>query len=121
MWRSVRQRGTVEEEEDKERDLPMGLDENASDTGTRRRRMNHLLVATSPTLRRKLPEGPRRPGSWLLLARVVWVSIVVPTYALFVANVPAYFASLHLLARANADVVQVDRSARYTPARFRRR
>src|SRR5438270_12887113 len=39
----------------------------------------------------------RLQGPWLLLARIVWISIVVPTYALFVARVPAYFTSLHLL------------------------
>jgi len=39
--------------------------------------------------------------SWLLLARVGWIGIVVPMYALFVANVPAYFASLHLLHAPN--------------------
>src|SRR5438874_8335771 len=46
-------------------------------------------------------------GSWLLLARVVWVGIVVPMYALFVANVPAYFASLHLLRAANGPMFTV--------------
>jgi hypothetical protein len=41
--------------------------------------------------------GTRLQWSWLLLARVGWIGIVVPIYALFVAHVPAYFASLHLL------------------------
>src|SRR5947209_9752833 len=36
-------------------------------------------------------------GAWLLVARVGWLAIVVATYTLFVANIPAYFASLHLL------------------------
>src|SRR5438067_8333688 len=34
---------------------------------------------------------------WLNLARVLWISIVVPTYALFIVNIPAYFMSLQLL------------------------
>lgn len=36
-----------------------------------------------------------------MLARVLWISIVVLTYALFIANIPAYFASLHLLHAPN--------------------
>ena len=34
---------------------------------------------------------------WLTLARLAWILIVVPTFALFVANIPAYFAALHRL------------------------
>jgi hypothetical protein len=45
----------------------------------------------------------RLQGPWLLLARVGWIGIVVPLYALFVANVPAYFASLHLLHAPNVQ------------------
>jgi hypothetical protein len=30
-------------------------------------------------------------GLWLSLARGLWISIVVLTYALFIANIPAYF------------------------------
>jgi hypothetical protein len=33
----------------------------------------------------------------LSLARIAWIVIVVPTFALFVANIPAYFAALHRL------------------------
>jgi hypothetical protein len=40
---------------------------------------------------------------WLLLARVGWIGIVVPMYALFVAHVPAFFASLHLLHAPNVQ------------------
>jgi hypothetical protein len=32
---------------------------------------------------------------------VLWISIVVLTYTLFIANIPAYFASLHLLHAPN--------------------
>jgi len=47
--------------------------------------------------------GTRLHWLWLLLARVGWIGIVVPMYALFVANVPAYFASLHLLHAPNVQ------------------
>src|SRR5712664_4950093 len=43
-------------------------------------------------------------GRWLILARIVWIAIVVPTYALFLAYVPAYFASLRLPHVANAQL-----------------
>jgi hypothetical protein len=74
VWRSVRPRGRVEDEEEKERDLPMGLDEKASATCPRRRRMNHLFVAASPALRRKLPEGLRCPSSFPKERTEVWQS-----------------------------------------------
>jgi len=32
---------------------------------------------------------------WLTLARIGWIVIVVPTFALFVANIPAYVAALY--------------------------
>jgi hypothetical protein len=41
--------------------------------------------------------------NWLLVARVVWLGIIVPLYALFIANVPAYFAALHLLHAPNVQ------------------
>src|SRR5947207_12278977 len=49
----------------------------------------------------------RLQGPWLLLARIVWISIVVPTYVLFVASVPAYFTSLHLLHAPNGQIFTV--------------
>jgi hypothetical protein len=39
----------------------------------------------------------RLNGGWLIFGRLLWIAIVVPAYALFVADIPAYFASLHLL------------------------
>ena len=33
-------------------------------------------------------------GNWLILARSIWIALVVPAYALFFVNVPAYVASL---------------------------
>lgn len=43
-------------------------------------------------------------GFWLPLAKILWLSIVVPTYVLFFANIPAYFTSLHLLHASGAQV-----------------
>jgi signal transduction histidine kinase len=46
-------------------------------------------------------------GGWLICGRLLWLVIVVPSYALFVANVPAYFASLHLLRAPNMQTFSV--------------
>ena len=40
---------------------------------------------------------------WLILARVLWISVVVLTYALFFFYTPTYFASLHVLHATNAE------------------
>jgi hypothetical protein len=36
-------------------------------------------------------------GRWLLLARIVWVIVALPTLGLFVASIPSYFVYLHIL------------------------
>jgi hypothetical protein len=36
-------------------------------------------------------------GRWLLLARIVWVIVVLLVLGLFIASIPSYFASLHIL------------------------
>lgn len=41
---------------------------------------------------------------WLNLARFLWLSIVLSTYTLLIANVPGYFASLHILHPADMQV-----------------
>ncbi len=46
------------------------------------------------------------------MAHVLWISIVVSTYALFIANLPAYFVSLHAL---HAPTVQTF-TGQLTPA-----
>src|SRR5207245_10119802 len=51
------------------------------------------------------PTCTRLQGLWLLLARVGWIGILVPLYVLFVANVPAYSASLHLLHASNVQAL----------------
>ena len=77
MWRSIRQRGTVEIEEDKERDISMSLDENTSDARTRRKGMNRLFAPTTSALRSKLLQEIRMPGHWLLLARAAWIVVAL--------------------------------------------
>jgi hypothetical protein len=52
---------------------------------------------------RAYPYQTQLPGLWLNMARVLWISIVVSTYALFIANLPAYFASLHVLHATNVQ------------------
>ncbi|MFL5660146.1 MAG: hypothetical protein ACJ8BW_02215, partial [Ktedonobacteraceae bacterium] len=52
---------------------------------------------------RAYPYQTQLPGLWLNIARVLWISIVVSTYALFIANLPAYFASLHVLHATNVQ------------------
>lgn len=42
-------------------------------------------------------DATRIQQPWLTLARFAWIVIVVPSFALFVANIPTYFASLHRL------------------------
>ena len=39
---------------------------------------------------------PRLRGGWLVLARVVWVAVVVLTLGLFIASIPTTFADLHM-------------------------
>ncbi len=39
-------------------------------------------------------KGTRLHGRWLVIARVVWVAVVVFTLSIFIASLPAYFAQL---------------------------
>lgn len=43
-------------------------------------------------------------GFWLRLVQSLWLCIVVPAYILLVANIPALFASLHVLHASGARV-----------------
>jgi hypothetical protein len=78
-------------------DLLRRLDENASDTGTRRRRMNHLFVAASSALRRKLSEVPPMPGYWLLLARGAWIVVAGLSVGYCLANIPGAYARVQTI------------------------
>ncbi len=43
-------------------------------------------------------------GLWLRLVQLLWLCIVLPAYALLVANIPALYASLHVLHASGAEV-----------------
>jgi len=43
----------------------------------------------------------RLQGGWLLIARVAWVAVSLLAVGLFVASLPSYFASLHMLAKSS--------------------
>lgn len=43
-------------------------------------------------------------GFWLHLVQLLWLCVVVPAYVLLLANIPAYFASLHVLHASGAQV-----------------
>lgn len=51
-------------------------------------------------------------GHRLFFARIVWIAIVVPAYALFIANIPAYFASLHLLHVPKTETFSIQLTSR---------
>jgi hypothetical protein len=56
-------------------------------------------TASKPTTRTVLP-GPADTslhGCWLILARLVWVILVVCTLVLFIASMPAYYEALHVM------------------------
>ncbi len=44
----------------------------------------------------------RLTGSWLIIARAVWLALVIPSLGLFVAGLPAYY---QLIQRACGDTV----------------
>jgi len=66
-----------------------------------------VLVATGGRPDRGGESDTLLRGRWLIFLRLAWFAIVVPTYALFVANVPAYFASLHRLHAPDAQLLSV--------------
>jgi hypothetical protein len=49
----------------------------------------------------------RLHGRWLIFGRLLWLVIVVPSYALFIADIPAYFASLRLLRAPHVQTFSV--------------
>ena len=59
--------------------------------------MNHLFVAASSALRRKLPEGPRMPGYWLLLARGAWIVVAGLSVVYCLANIPGAYARVQTI------------------------
>jgi hypothetical protein len=67
-------------------------------------------TAMSPGTRNT--KGTRLHGRWLVMARVVWVAVVVLTLSIFIASLPAYFAQLQTVC---ADVTCVYSYGLLTP------
>src|SRR6266702_5122486 len=62
-----------------------------------------MNVQHTPTAMAESPErhsSARLHGRWLVLARVVWIAVVVLALGLFIASIPTTFASLHILCTA---------------------
>ena len=57
-------------------------------------------------------KGTRLHGRWLVMARAVWVAVVVFTLSIFIASLPAYFAQLQTVC---ADVTCVYSYGQLTP------
>jgi len=71
--------------------------------------MNLSAGSTQALVDQKQPHEAykRLHGPWLIFVRMVWIALVVPAYALFFANIPAYFASLHLLHAPNTSTFTI--------------
>ena len=52
------------------------------------------LTETTRSRSSRSAEGTRLHGRWLVIARVVWVAVVVFTLSIFLLSLPAYFAQL---------------------------
>ena len=61
--------------------------------------MKLLTALTQPVVRAQMPGEKERHarGRWLLLTRVIWIGITLLALGLYVASIPAAFASLHVL------------------------
>src|SRR5258708_22235043 len=60
----------------------------------------------------------RLSGPWLIIARTVWLVLVVPSLGLFVASIPSYIAYLHLLCTGTSAACST--SGQLTPGDVRR-
>jgi hypothetical protein len=62
----------------------------------------------SPVDQEAQSDGYKRlHGGWLIFGRLLWLVIVVPASTLFIADIPAYFASLRLLRAPNVQTFSV--------------
>jgi hypothetical protein len=55
------------------------------------------LTETTKSRSSRSAEGTRLHGRWLVLARIVWVAVVVFTLSIFLLSLPAYFAQLQIV------------------------
>jgi hypothetical protein len=58
------------------------------------------LTETTKSRSSRSAEGTRLHGRWLVLARIVWVAVVVFTLSIFLLSLPAYFAQLQIVCAA---------------------
>jgi len=59
--------------------------------------MSHSRKQAGTSAKSASTDDTELHGRWLLLARIVWVIVVLLTLGLFVASIPSYFAYLHIL------------------------
>jgi hypothetical protein len=57
-------------------------------------KLRHAPTTTAKDAYRRNPASTRLRGRWLVLARIVWIAVVVFILALLVASIPAFIASL---------------------------
>src|SRR5947209_16959829 len=57
--------------------------------------MNVQHVPTAMTESREQHSSARLQGRWLIIARAVWLALVVPSVGLFVISIPVYYQQLH--------------------------
>jgi len=60
-------------------------------------KMSHSRKQAGTSAKSASTDDTELHGRWLLLARIVWVIVVLLTLGLFVASIPSYFAYLHIL------------------------
>ncbi len=67
-------------------------------------RLPQELVPDTQSRESQLAATTRLQGYWLILARIIWLVVVVPAFVLFVANIPAYYIALHRLRTPGAQL-----------------
>src|SRR5580700_8369795 len=63
-----------------------------------------LLMKTTKSRSPRGAEGTRLHGRWLVLARIVWVGVVIFTLSIFTLGLPAYFAQLQTVCAGDTCV-----------------
>src|SRR5947209_20234662 len=56
----------------------------------------HGAASLDLTYHRQNEPYKRLSGPHLIFVRSLWIATVVPAYVVFIVNIPAYYASLHL-------------------------
>ena len=74
-----------------------------------------MNIQSSVTTTVKSPEEDNRldthlQGAWLVIARILWVTLSILGVGLFVASLPSYFAYLHILGTSSYASPQISPS-----------